>query len=246
MVSRDGVELKWLIHSPLLVSIAKLLKYSHAILRPHWVFQWNEIIEINITKRNELLIRRKLSYIPEVDYSVPQRRGDVDQECNFSCCNPDLQPPGGGGLATETTVNCWWVCYFLYNWKDSFTRYFCSDTSIIVFHFFDSIIYVSIGGSEWKHLRDGRVNGQNESFRVASAHSPERLQSYYMLCLNFPAPLICHSNDFANTLWIFVFGSWICQARLLISLVILMLADRHKGKISMQYFFSGVSVEYEL
>lgn len=64
-------------------------------------------------------------------------------------------------------------------------------------------------------------NHQSRAFRVASAHSPEPLQLQNTICLYFPAPLICQSNDSANSLRILGFVSRICQARWLVSLAIM-------------------------
>ena len=93
-----------------------------------------------------------------------------------------------------------------------------------------SISSASVKGSEWKLPWEGTVNHQSRAFRVASAHSPELLQLLNMLCLYFPAPLICQSNDSANSLRILVFLSRICQARLLVSLAIQVLAETQNGK----------------
>lgn len=83
--------------------------------------------------------------------------------------------------------------------------------------------------SLWRYCKPSKQGLQGGITR-----SPELLQLQNMLCLYFPAPLIRQSNDSANRLRILVLVSRICQARLLVSLAIHVLAETQNGK---RFFF---------
>lgn len=173
--------------------------------------------------------------IPEADNSVTQWRRDADQQRSFSSFKLDPQLPGRKEGATQTPLNPWcvWcpsvclsVCscrvYESLSLKKKWSSLCCLSCSVI---------YASIRGPEWKHLWEGNVNHQSGAFRVASSQSRAAAITENAL---FKFPLLCQSNDSANKLRILVFVSRICQARLLISLAIHVLAETQNGE---SFFF---------
>lgn len=64
--------------------------------------------------------------------------------------------------------------------------------------------------SLWRYCKPSK-----QALQGGMTHSPELLQLRNMLCLYFPAPLICQSSDSANRLGLLVFVLRICPARLL-------------------------------
>lgn len=74
--------------------------------------------------------------------------------------------------------------------------------------------------SLWRYCKPSK-----QALQGGMTHSPELLQLRNMLCLYFPAPLICQSRDSANRLGLLVFVLRNCPARLLLCFAISLRAN---------------------
>lgn len=165
------------------------------------------------------------------DNSLLQSWGH-NKESHYSWSEPDCRPaPRREEDFPSTTHNCWQVRRLHTNFQQN-TPSGSADVQRLNSLTCICFVYALHTASYMPYSKDQNGNFPEKVTRRIKAqpsgwhqHSAELLQLQNLFCLCFPAPLICESNDSANSLGILVFASRICPATSVVSLAICMFVE---------------------